>query len=1033
MKSILRKHFNKNILHIAFFAMCFTALWLGSNMTASAANNAYKLDDDTLFIKIDEDTGIFMGYDTSSPKMYVLFSSDSVSKKFDATAALKPYISLDSDLYELTKIEIDATGCEFNTNIYDFCSETSEYITYNNRNHRHGNADSGTAVICQVHNGSQLVKGYYDRFTITPAKINITVKPENNNDIASTIIKYDNDKSFDLGVNSDGSIQILSKNSITKNTSKPLRREASSGGDLVNISSDIPYLANATAVDAVATADSASRLNINTKKIKLEMWGDGTNKTVYLHRTSLLGGSYSNINTTLDADYQYITPAKLTVTEKSDAISMNGSAAFKNGSFIVDNVSSSHTQTITVPAKTDFLKYDIANIKGMVSNSKINITAQTTIDAFGEYIKSKVPSNALGLNYADTYFLVDNVGQAVRVFFDVNNGSLSNFRMSVTSSSSANLSNVSFGKNNAQTINNTYNKYKDLNDNAAGLGGSSYEVSYVMQTSATAGQMSYYNLKNAKDDSPIKLLIVNVPNGYLDYIKLDGKLTKFEGSVPDTTLKEAFMNKAIQTVDATNNNVYSYIHYTYEPVALTINDKAVNIANSGAKTYFYNKNKVYVESNDYEFLYEKTETKAEHEGKEVTQTTEGIYEIDGSNKNKAESFELKVKNSITGEEITVSYKPSVEITAVKIGNYQTTETEDDSLTWLEYSADGVVLGMYADSSNIDTAKAVFNESYDLDSFKSHVSDEGSIIIDDDGNIETDFSKNYLESFTHYFVLSGDYGDYSHTNTLSMNYTLAGLKKYATAVESTTNGSITTYTFTYPSVFGLSYVVSVDESGNITKLLETSGGETQEIDLSSGSISNAETVEKTEGGMKGNESAKSESSTTKKNEQIVPETTKTTKHTITVHVIMNGKESVFTVSVDDASALPSVKTLAAKKYNLDAGVLEITTKDLPKLIYSDLNVYVKATVPETTSDEKEDEESGKNNNSNEDVIISFVDADGTIVKTTVVKSGTNVSKLAPEGYDWDLTENTVAYHDMTIYAGKIAASKLDKSYNTKNDY
>ena len=71
--------------------------------------------------------------------------------------------------------------------------------------------------------------------------------------------------------------------------------------------------------------------------------------------------------------------------------------------------------------------------------------------------------------------------------------------------------------------------------------------------------------------------------------------------------------------------------------------------------------------------------------------------------------------------------------------------------------------------------------------------------------------------------------------------------------------------------------------------------------------------------------------------------------------------------------------------------------------------------------------------NEDVIVSFVDANGVIIKTTVVKSGTNVNKLAPDGYDWNLKEDTVAYHDMTIYAGKIAASKLDKSYNTKNDY
>ena len=200
MKSILRKHFNKSVLHIAFFVMCFTALWLGSNMTAFAATTLTKiavkdLDDDTRGIECGKYV-IFLGYDPATetwnestgagiPKLYILGNGGlaSAQGEFDVTDTLKGYIKLNNGNYEITKIVIDTTGKTMTTLSCNGSNNPVGY--YNGKNHRFKDgALSGTTVLCTYHN----------RYFAKTGTINITVKRENNLDIASTIIETSSDK-----------------------------------------------------------------------------------------------------------------------------------------------------------------------------------------------------------------------------------------------------------------------------------------------------------------------------------------------------------------------------------------------------------------------------------------------------------------------------------------------------------------------------------------------------------------------------------------------------------------------------------------------------------------------------------------------------------------------------------------------------------------------------------------------------------------------------------------------------------------------
>ena len=498
MKSILRKHFNKSVLHIAFFAMCFTALWLGSNMTASAATQV-NVEEGADYIKIsDDECSIWLTYYEDNPTLVIEGNTDVTT---DVINVLERYV-VNNNYYTIAKMIVNNSS--------------------------------------------------------TPNTIDVTVARTDYSNIATNIIKISSDESFDLGVESNGSIQILSKYQQSVEEDVP--------SDNLNVESNlsgIDYISKNTKVTVVNTASFESISNIVKSEITIKMRHNGDYVNVPLNEIiSSYNSVECEVNVTLDSSistYSYVAPAELQVTESIPILNLNGSAAFKNGSFIVDNVSDSRTQSISIPTKV-MKTYSIT--KPSISGQKINITTQTTVDDIGNYVKTCISTNTLGLNYADVYFLTDGANEPTNMFFDISSGSLTNFRIAKIATQTPVSLSVD-DSNSQQITGSTYSKYKVANPSSATLDGSSYEVSYVKNTSGTSGQMRYYNLKDINDNSTIKLLLVSTPNnGYLDYIKLDGNLTKFEGSVPDATLKEAFMNKAIQTVDATSNNVYSYINYT---------------------------------------------------------------------------------------------------------------------------------------------------------------------------------------------------------------------------------------------------------------------------------------------------------------------------------------------------------------------------------------------------------------------------------------------------------------------------------------
>lgn len=358
----------------------------------------------------------------------------------------------------------------------------------------------------------------------------------------------------------------------------------------------------------------------------------------------------------------------------------------------------------------------------------------------------------------------------------------------------------------------------------------------------------------------------------------------------------------------------------------------------------------------------------------------------------------------------------------EIGSPESIDTIDDKYVLLKYSDSTLTLGVYCLASDVDYITSTYFNKDDIlsDQFTLiPIFDDESDDSDSNGLVDIKYESTFLYNLSidtkvkayYLFANSLENPDevFVDVNNISFEeITVSEFRKLAIKVDTVSNGSDTEYTLYYvvPEL-KVKYLLNTDKS---LKWAHQWYGDS-EVDL----LEDNAVDEPADSGLSFEEKQKESGKSSKATESKIDER-KVDSYEITYYVDGN----VYKVyTIDKGSAFPK---LDSSKYKLLTKLSKTVTGDI-------LSVYY-----ESIPDESDENTTKKTTDSDTDdgdkiITVTFIDKDGNVVKTSVVKQHTSASKLAPDGYSWDIKSDDLT-SDTVIYELTIATSKLDKSYNTK---
>lgn len=366
----------------------------------------------------------------------------------------------------------------------------------------------------------------------------------------------------------------------------------------------------------------------------------------------------------------------------------------------------------------------------------------------------------------------------------------------------------------------------------------------------------------------------------------------------------------------------------------------------------------------------------------------------------------------------------------EIGSPESIDTIDNKYVLLKYSNSALTLGVYCLASDVDyitstyfNKDGILSDQFTLIPILDDESDNSGSTQPDDsesnGLVDIKYESTFLYNLSKdakakaYYLFANSLENpdevFADVNNISFEETtVSEFRKLAIKVDTVSNGSDAEYTLYYvvPEL-KVKYLLNTDKS---LKWAHQWYGNS-EVDL----LEDNAVDEPDDSGLSFEEKQKESGKSSKAPESKIDER-KVDSYEITYYVDGN----VYKVyTIDKGSAFPK---LDSSKYKLITKLSKTVTGDILSVYYESIPDKSDKNTTKKTTDS--DTDAG-----NKIITVTFIDKDGNVVKTSVVKQHTSASKLAPDGYSWDIKTDDLT-SDTVIYELTIATSKLDKSYNTK---